>query len=119
MIERRLWPCQFGCLLSFSAEPPTCSVETVPLHLREASEFVATQEPGRVQQSEGEMATVSSIALAVAFRRDHQQSETVWPQSGQVCCRSPSFQSLKTAVHFGQKTGSALLGTAGTTGSTA
>lgn len=41
IIERRLWPCQFGYLLAFSAEPPTYSVEAIPLHLREASEYVA------------------------------------------------------------------------------
>ena len=49
--------------------------------------------------------------MAVAFQRHHQQSEIVWPQSGQVCCRSPSCQSLKTAVHFGQRTGGVLTGT--------
>src|SRR5438067_2404974 len=34
---------------------------------------------------------------------ENQESMVVWPQCGQVCCRSPSRHGLKTAVHFVQK----------------
>ena len=39
----------------------------------------------------------------------------MWPQWGQVCCRSPSFQGLKTAVQLGHRIG-AMPGRAGTAG---
>jgi hypothetical protein len=63
--------------------------------------------------------TVSGSTPASALPRDHQKSEMVWPHSGQVCRRSPSRHGFKTAVHFGHRSGGVLLGTAGSTGSSA
>jgi hypothetical protein len=44
-------------------------------------------------------------------------SATVWPQWPQVCWRSPPRHSLNTAVQVGHRTGGAIAGTAGGTGS--
>ena len=73
---------------------------------RSSLRAVGAQVVGQVQPKKW-----SSVALAVVFQRDHQESEMVWPHNGQVCCRSPSRQSLNTAVHFGQRAGGVLTGT--------